>query len=70
MVKRLVEKSDTGAPEFLFIKMKGKSELLSDVNQEPTEDWQGDEDVDWDKVSEGKTISEDVEWENDAVEID
>ena len=43
---------------------------MSDVNQESTEDWQGDEDVDWDKVSEGKTISEDVEWENDAIEID
>ena len=71
MVKRLVEKSDTGAPKVsIYQNEKGKSELLSDVNQEPTEDWQGDEDVDWDKVSEGKTISEDVEWENEAVEID
>ena len=71
MVKRLVEKSDTSTPKVsIYQNEKDKSELLSDVNQESTEDWQGDEDVDWDKVSEGKTISEDVEWENDAIEMD
>ena len=33
------------------------------------EDWQEDTDVDWEKETDDKTISSDVEWE-DTIELD
>ena len=75
IVKRLAEKSN--------IEVKNDSndssdvseqEVLpsnsSDVKSEESEDWQEDEDVDWDKKEEGNTISEDVEWEKEVIEMD
>ena len=70
IVKRLAEKSNTGQKDPIYQTEIIKEEDSSDVNNESTEDWQGDEDVDWDKVSEGKTISEDIEWGDETIEVD
>ena len=42
----------------------------SDIKLEESEDWQEDEDVDWDKKEETNTISDDVEWEKEVIEMD
>ena len=45
------------------------TEIEIDVDDSEDEDWQEDSDVDWDKESDDKTISTDVEWE-ETIELD
>ena len=45
------------------------TEIETDADDSKDEDWQEDTDVDWEKESDDKTISSDVEWE-DTIELD
>ena len=45
------------------------TEIEPDADDSKDEDWQEDTDVDWEKESDDKTISSDVEWE-DTIELD
>tara|TARA_A100000164_G_C21694469_1_gene670556 strand:+ start:182 stop:718 length:537 start_codon:yes stop_codon:yes gene_type:complete len=75
IVKRLAEKSNIEVEN----DSNGSTDLSdqeilpdnsSEIKPEESEDWQEDEDVDWDKKEEGNTISEDVEWEKEVIEMD
>ncbi len=75
IVKRLAEKSNIEVEN----DSNGSTDLSdqevlpdnsSEIKHEESEDWQEDEDVDWDKKEEGNTISEDVEWEKEVIEMD
>ena len=45
------------------------TEIEIDIDDSEDGDWQEDSDVDWDKESDDKTISTDVEWE-ETIELD
>ena len=72
IVKRLAEKSNVNLENDSTD--SNEQEVLlgngSDIKLEESEDWQEDEDVDWDKKEEANTISEDVEWEKEVIEMD
>ena len=75
IVKRLAEKStfdnQTDSDSSDVIKEKNENnDAKTSSESEESESWQEDEDVDWEKKSEGNTISEDVEWEQELIEMD
>ena len=75
IVKRLAEKStfdnQTDSDGSDVIKEQNENnDAKTSSESEESESWQEDEDVDWEKKSEGNTISEDVEWEQELIEMD
>ncbi len=75
IVKRLAEKStfdnQTDSDSSDLIKEQNENnDAKTSSESEESESWQEDEDVDWEKKSEGNTISEDVEWEQELIEMD
>ena len=75
IVKRLAEKStfdnQTDSDGSDVIKEQNENnDAKTSIEPEESESWQEDEDVDWEKKSEGNTISEDVEWEQELIEMD
>ena len=75
IVKRLAEKStfdnQTDSDGSDVIKEQNENnDAKTSIESEESESWQEDEDVDWEKKSEGNTISEDVEWEQELIEMD
>ena len=75
IAKRLAEKSTSSSQVVSDNTTTSDNEEISPSNSsndeiEKSEDWQEDEDVDWEKKSEGVTISEDVEWEEEIIEMD
>ena len=75
IVKRLAEKStfdnQTDSDSSDVIKEQNENnDAKTSSESEESESWQEDEDVDWEKKSEGNTISEDVEWEQELIEMD
>ena len=75
IVKRLAEKStfdnQTDSDGSDVIKEQNENnDAKNSTESEESDSWQEDEDVDWQKKSEGNTISEDVEWEQELIEMD